>query len=92
MGRTSICLEMVWLGTVIDEERRHGQIDANEISGVWCTQACKFGHAEAERLARVVSVSDTADFLADFGPLGNAGVPICLAGSEQGYWIRMKWV
>lgn len=25
-----------------------------------------------------------------FGPLGNVGVAVCLAGSEQGHWIRMK--
>lgn len=69
VGRTSICLEMVWLGTVIDLERRQGQTDANEMSGVWCTHACKPGHREAEQLAGVVFVSDTADFLADLGHL-----------------------
>jgi len=60
---------MVWLGTVIDEERRQGQADASEINGVWCTHACKSGHPEAEQLARVVFASDTADFLADLGRL-----------------------
>lgn len=25
-----------------------------------------------------------------FGPLGNAGIAVCLAGSEQGHWVRMK--
>lgn len=27
-----------------------------------------------------------------FGPLGNAGIAICLAGSEQGHWIRVMWL
>lgn len=60
VGRTSICLEMLWLWTGIDEERKQGQTDANEINGV---DAHK--HPEAERLARVIFVSHTADFLAD---------------------------
>lgn len=34
LGRTSICLEMVWLWTRIDEERKQGQADANEINSV----------------------------------------------------------
>ena len=69
VGRTSICLEMVCLGTVTDEERRQGQTDANKINGVWRTHACKLGHPEAVQLARVVFVSNTADFLADMGRL-----------------------
>lgn len=47
-GRTDICLEIVWLGRVIDEERRQGQTDTNEVNGVWCTHACKFGYPKAE--------------------------------------------
>lgn len=60
VGRTSICLEMLWLWTGIDGERRQGQTDANEINGVGAHK-----HPEAERLARVIFVSHTADFLAD---------------------------
>lgn len=60
MGKTSICLEMVWLWTGIDEERKQGQTDANEINGVGAHR-----HPEAEQLARVIFVSHTADFPAD---------------------------
>lgn len=34
VGRTSICLEIVWLWTGIDKERKQGQTDVNEIIGV----------------------------------------------------------
>lgn len=60
VGRTSICLEMVWPWTGIDEERKQGQTDASEINGVGAHK-----YPEAERLARVIFVSHTADFLAD---------------------------
>ncbi|CAN8204536.1 unnamed protein product [Coccothraustes coccothraustes] len=43
VGKTSVCLEMVWLWTGIDEERKQGQTDANEINGVGAHK-----HAEAE--------------------------------------------